>query len=441
MGAGSARQGAEGASSCTYGMLHLCCEVLVAVGDIMPRTFKWRNARPEKESYFDRQQLIPWWDQQIISNAKVMIVGAGALGNETIKNLVLLGFRNLIICDLDNIEISNLSRTILFGPTDIGKSKAETAAARARRLCLSKDNSIHAFHGDITSHLGLGIFLDVDIVLGCVDNVEARRFINRACRLVQRPWIDTGINGLSGHIAFYDPNSSVCYECGLTDHQLAMSQLRYSCDNVKREFIQQERVPTVQVTSSIISGLQTQECVKYLCSRAVAFGKSIYFDGLRNELEIFTLQARDDCEVHAYFDKIVSLEISNKSKVRDVLCYLAANEFGPMPAITDLLGIRQFVRHADCRICGSQISLYRPLCSLTERDLICDSPHANTGGGPKNDELQVSKQLVHSFDLFTTEPRILDMTLADVGIPSNDILCVQVAENDYRYARLCNSRV
>jgi molybdopterin/thiamine biosynthesis adenylyltransferase len=402
----------------------------------MSKTFKLRNPRSEAETYFDRQKLISWWDQEIISNAKVMIVGAGALGNETIKNLLLLGFRNLIICDFDNIETTNLSRTVLFGPHDVGKSKARTAAIRARRLCLSNDHSIRAFHGDITSELGLGTFLDVDIVLGCVDNVEARRFINRACRLVQRPWIDSGINELSGHVALYEPTSAVCYECGLTDHQLEMSQRRYSCDKVKREFVQQERVPTIQVTSSIISGIQTQECLKYLCNRATLPGKRIYFDGSRNELEIFTLRASEGCEVHACFDKIISVKLSNHISVRNALRYFTANGFGKNAAIVDVLGLRQFVREADCRMCGRPISLYRPLRSLSERDLICNSPHDHANSEFLDNDHPVSKQFVHSFDLVETEPRILDMTLANVGIPPNDVISVEVGSGDYRYVRL-----
>jgi len=91
-------------------------------------------------------------------------------------------FRNLFICDFDHIERSSLSRTVRFAPGDIGRSKAHTAAERARTLCLTPDHRIVSFHRDITSRLGLGVFQTVDIVLGCVDNVEARRFINRICR-------------------------------------------------------------------------------------------------------------------------------------------------------------------------------------------------------------------------------------------------------------------
>src|SRR5437763_2923670 len=140
----------------------------VGVRRNMTKKFAVLACAQTDETFFDRQRLIPWWNQETIANAKIMVVGAGALGNETIKNLLLLGFRNLVICDFDHIETSNLSRTVLFGPEDIGKSKAVTAAERARRLCLSEDHHITAFQGDITSELGLGVFQAMDVVLGCL---------------------------------------------------------------------------------------------------------------------------------------------------------------------------------------------------------------------------------------------------------------------------------
>ena len=57
---------------------------------------------------------ISWWKQEIVRNATILVVGAGALGNEVLKNLALMGIGNLIIADFDTIEDSNLSRSVLF---------------------------------------------------------------------------------------------------------------------------------------------------------------------------------------------------------------------------------------------------------------------------------------------------------------------------------------
>src|SRR5208283_4323259 len=81
-----------------------------------------------QEDRYSRLRLIPWWDQAKIASARVLVIGAGALGNEILKNLALLGFRKIIVVDLDRIEESNLSRTILFRPENVGEFKAAAAA-------------------------------------------------------------------------------------------------------------------------------------------------------------------------------------------------------------------------------------------------------------------------------------------------------------------------
>ena len=91
------------------------------------------RAEEMQENRYSRLRLIPWWDHSKISGCRVLVVGAGALGTEILKNLVLLGFRQIVIVDLDVIEESNLSRAILYRTADIGKSKAPRRRIRMPR--------------------------------------------------------------------------------------------------------------------------------------------------------------------------------------------------------------------------------------------------------------------------------------------------------------------
>ncbi len=134
-----------------------------------------------------------------------MVIGAGATGNETLKNLALLGVKNIFIADFDTISVSNLSRTVLFRKSDIGKKKAQVAAERTNELCLAEDVKIDWFDGDVVWELGTGIYRYVDLVLGCLDNVETRFEVNKQCWLANTPWIDTGINQLGIHVTVFVP--------------------------------------------------------------------------------------------------------------------------------------------------------------------------------------------------------------------------------------------
>ena len=117
-----------------------------------------------EDDRFHRFSLIWWWDHDRLQRANVLVIGAGALGNELIKNLALLGIGNIFIADLDSVENSNLSRSVLYRESDIGKSKAEVAAAAARSI-YPRMNA-RAFHGDVVNELGLGVFRWADIILG-----------------------------------------------------------------------------------------------------------------------------------------------------------------------------------------------------------------------------------------------------------------------------------
>lgn len=82
---------------------------------------------PEQESRYNRHHLIDWWDQTRLKAANVSVAGAGALGNEVLKNLGLVGVGNITIIDFDTVSITNLTRSVLFRESDVGLPKVEVA--------------------------------------------------------------------------------------------------------------------------------------------------------------------------------------------------------------------------------------------------------------------------------------------------------------------------
>src|SRR5512145_2087818 len=101
----------------------------------------------DDDDRYSRLRLIACWDQQKLRRASVLVVGAGALGNEVLKNLTLVGIGRIVVIDMDEIEDSNLTRSVLFRARDRGKSKAIAAAEACREI--NPDTTITPIHGNV----------------------------------------------------------------------------------------------------------------------------------------------------------------------------------------------------------------------------------------------------------------------------------------------------
>ena len=198
------------------------------------------------------------------------MVGAGALGNEVLKNLALLGIGTVYVIDRDSVETSNLSRSVLFRAADAGRAKAEVAITRAREL--NPDMVFHGKQGDILTDVGLGLFAAVDVVIGCLDNREARLWVNRQCWKVSTPWVDAGIQEIQGVVKVFVPPDSACYECAMTRRDYELLNLRYSCPLLRREDLLEGKVPTAPTIASMMAALQVQEALKLIHGLPVAAG-------------------------------------------------------------------------------------------------------------------------------------------------------------------------
>lgn len=144
---------------------------------------------------------------------KILVVGAGGIGCELVKNLVLTGFDNITMIDLDTIDYSNLNRQFLFRAKHVGRSKAEVA--REAVLGFPHDAvDITAEHGNIKSaKYDLEFFQGFAIVLNALDNVDARRHVNRVCLSAGVPLIESGTEGYLGQVRAILKGKTQCYEC------------------------------------------------------------------------------------------------------------------------------------------------------------------------------------------------------------------------------------
>ena len=158
----------------------------------------------------DATQLVTGTD---VRGKKILVVGAGGIGCELVKNLVLTGFDAITMIDLDTIDYSNLNRQFLFRARHVGRSKAEVA--REAVLGFPHDAlDITAQHGNIKSKdFDLEFFKRFDIVLNALDNVDARRHVNRVCLAAEIPLVESGTQGYLGQVRAIIKGKTQCYEC------------------------------------------------------------------------------------------------------------------------------------------------------------------------------------------------------------------------------------
>ncbi|KAK0567314.1 E1 ubiquitin-activating protein uba2 [Tilletia horrida] len=149
---------------------------------------------------------------QRIQTARLLVVGAGGIGCELLKNLVLAGFSNIEIIDLDTIDLSNLNRQFLFQKQHIKQPKS--LVARATALLFNPHVSITAHHANIKeTRFGPSYFRQFDAVLNALDNIDARRWVNRMCVATGVPLVESGTTGFRGQVQPINPGETECYDC------------------------------------------------------------------------------------------------------------------------------------------------------------------------------------------------------------------------------------
>ncbi len=372
------------------------------------------NLKKDRLGTFD---FISWWERETVQKASVMVIGAGALGNEVLKNLSLMGIGKLFIVDFDEVEAANLSRSILFRDEDNGRPKAEVAARRIKQL--NPDVKVQYFQGDVTTGLGLGIFRRMDGIVGCLDNREARLAVNRFAHWLGKPWVDGAIQELLGLVRTFAPGEGACYECTLTEQARREMSLRYSCPLLARHNILLGKVPTTPTISSIVGAMQSQEVLKLLHHMPVDYGMVTHFNGLTNEMHTTAYVAREDCESHWTYGEIIEL----KDRTADgttlaQLLEIARRDLGN-DVVIEL--DQEIVTALECPNCHTSTEVFRPLTRVTFEEGLC----------PACGQL---RQVVMTHVITGEEP-FISRTLRSIGVPPLHIVRARNA-TEYRFYEL-----
>ncbi|MEM0344205.1 MAG: ThiF family adenylyltransferase [Thermoplasmata archaeon] len=246
---------------------------------------------------FDRSRRIPWLDLRALSCSNVLMVGAGALGNEVAKNLALSGFGRMTVVDMDHVVGSNLNRCLFFSDEDArcGRSKAVALAEGVERL--APGCRAAAYVGKIED-VPSAVLAEHDIVLGCLDNVDARIYTNACAYSLGRVYIDGATDGLRGKVMVTTPPEGACLQCGMNRTHAKIANARFSCTGRDVVFYE-PRLAAEITTTSVISAVMVREAMKAVSGRRdMMLRNTFYYDGERNLVEELEVEPDPDCPVH-----------------------------------------------------------------------------------------------------------------------------------------------
>lgn len=372
--------------------------------------------------------LLSWFKKDKVKNARVLVAGAGALGNEVVKDLALFGVGHIYVVDFDQIELSNLTRSILFREEDAYNHsyKAEIVAKRAMEI--NPQIKVTPIVGNLFSEVGFGLYRAVDVVIGCLDSRIARYLLNRLCMRAGKTWIDGSIENLTGAVKVYTPGIN-CYECGLSREEFNIIMLRTGCADVVRMQSSAGRVATTPISASIIGAMQVQEAMKIIhldsddnSQFKTLQGKMLRYEGMTNSMNIYKYSSwKKNCPAHERWENIVEgKDLSATMTVREI-----------MEGLKSLLKVKALEINMRNNKFIDKIVSDRP-----EKEYVVMIPESKLDDYiSKNSELRKLsyRSLFHKsfYENIDADFPYKNLTLQQIGIPPFDVLQVATEKGQF----------
>jgi molybdopterin-synthase adenylyltransferase len=163
---------------------------------------------------YARQLVLPEWGaaaQLAVSEASVLVIGAGALGAPVALYLAGAGVGRLGILDDADVELSEMHRQLLHFTPDVGVPKAESAAAKLRFL--NPEIVVEPYRVRAADENLAALVEGHDLVVDCSGSFATRRAVNAACCAARVRLVEAGVLGMSGIVMSIKPGQTACYRC------------------------------------------------------------------------------------------------------------------------------------------------------------------------------------------------------------------------------------
>jgi adenylyltransferase/sulfurtransferase len=227
--------------------------------------------------------------QMKISNAKILVIGAGGLGCPALQYLAAAGIGTIGVIDFDNVNESNLQRQVLYGKSSLGKNKA--LAAKQRLEDLNDSIKINAYPEKLTYQNADSLFSMYDIVVDGTDNFESRYLINDVSLTTNTPLVYGGIFKFEGQVSVFNYQQGPSYRC-LFPNPPEKDSIPNCSD-----------VGVLGVLPGIIGSLQATEVIKIVLDLGdILSGKVLYYNSLTTRMWTINLE-RSQSEIKTVLDK------------------------------------------------------------------------------------------------------------------------------------------
>ena len=232
--------------------------------------------------------------QEALLHARVLVIGAGALGSAAMLYLAGAGVGTIGIADGDTVQLSNLHRQVIHTTQSIGRTKLESA--RRAIAARNPDVRVVLHPAFLTADNILPILAEYDFILDCTDRFETKFLINDACVLAKKPFSHAGIVRFAGQTMTYVPGQGPCLRCLFGEVPSGTT-----C----------AEVGVLGSVVGILGSIQATEAVKYLSGIGkLLTGRILHVDGLTMDIRTLHMTEHNpDCPVCGTHPEITSLAV------------------------------------------------------------------------------------------------------------------------------------
>lgn len=216
--------------------------------------------------------------QKKLGNAKVLVIGAGGLGSPIISYLSAAGVGKLGIVDHDVIEESNLQRQIIHKTSLLNYPKVKSAERFVNELNPAVETEV--FQMKLDKEKAQQLFINYDVIVDAVDNLETRKIINAVCSENAIPFVHGSISNFEGLVTTITPDASHCYNCIFP----------------KSDFVHKGEIGVIGAIPGIIGSIQVLEVIKLIVGLPVLKDEILYYNGLTHDLRKVKINVKScDC--------------------------------------------------------------------------------------------------------------------------------------------------